>query len=88
MRTFSTLILIAMASSNLVFCITGKYETSEGLIDCPTNCFDCSSEHFCTHCNQGYFRTNDGKCLECSSNCDGCLNGTECLKCKNNFYLT
>ena len=62
-KIFSTLILIAMASNSLVFCFVGKYESSGGLIACPTNCFDCSSEDFCTHCHQGYFRTHDGKCF-------------------------
>lgn len=86
-KLFSTLILILVASNSLVLCIIGKYETPDGLSDCPTNCFDCSSEDFCTHCLQGYFRSKDGKCLQCPFNCEGCLSETECLRCSNNYYL-
>ena len=48
--------------------LTYSLEGSNKCLDCPSNCVECDNTNgVCTKCDEGYHRTEDGKCKICSA---------------------
>ena len=72
-------------------------------ISCSYGCLSCSSNTYCTLCDNQYTRTNDGKCLmgcpsgsflnnnicvSCPLGCSSCINSSKCTSCFQQMFLT
>ena len=59
--------------------------------DCPDDCASCSSEYFCTRCEDGYYApTASGKsryCSACQSPCQTCDSPALCTSCQSGYSL-